>query len=48
MVRDKSRLPFEVIRDERKQLKQEREPEEGQMKRIEVFASPEKNYAPFW
>jgi nitrogen regulatory protein PII len=42
MVRDKSRLPFEVIRDERKQLKQEREPEKGQMKRIEVFASPEK------
>lgn len=42
MVRDKSRLPFEVTRDERKQLKEERESEEGRKKRVEVFASPEK------
>jgi len=42
MVRDKSRLPFEVTRDERKQLKEERESEESRKKRVEVFASPEK------
>jgi len=38
MVRDNSRLPFEVKRD----VKQERQPEESGKKRVEVFASPEK------
>lgn len=40
MTRDKSRLPFEVTRDQGKEA-QKREPEEGK-KRVEVFVSPEK------
>ena len=43
MVRDTSRLPFEVTKDERRQLKQEeRKRKEGDKKRIEVFVNPEK------
>jgi nitrogen regulatory protein PII len=43
VARDKSRLPFEVTKDEAKQLKQEeRKSEEGGKKRIEVFVNPEK------
>jgi nitrogen regulatory protein PII len=43
VARDKSRLPFEVRKDEAKQLKQEeRKSEEGGKKRIEVFVNPEK------
>jgi hypothetical protein len=40
MARDKSRLPFEVTRDEEKQA-QKREPV-GEKKRVEVFVKPEK------
>jgi hypothetical protein len=40
MTRDKSRLPFEVTRDQQK-VAQTQEPEEGK-KRVEVFVSPEK------
>ena len=43
MVRDKSRLPFEVTKDEGKQLKQkDRTREDDGKKRIEVFVNPEK------
>jgi hypothetical protein len=40
MVRDKSRLPFEVTRDLEIEA-QKREPQEGK-KRVEVFVNPEK------
>jgi nitrogen regulatory protein PII len=40
MARDKSRLPFEVTRDEEKEA-QKREPVGGK-KRVEVFVNPEK------
>lgn len=40
MARDKSRLPFEVARDQEKEA-QKREPEGGK-KRVEVFVNPEK------
>jgi len=43
VVRDKSRLPFEVTKDEGKQLKQkDRTREDDGKKRIEVFVNPEK------
>jgi nitrogen regulatory protein PII len=43
VVRDKSRLPFEVTKEEGKQQKQEeRKREDGGKKRIEVFVNPEK------
>lgn len=45
MVRDKSRLPFEVTKDEGKQLKQERQRKENSKKRIEVLVNPEKAVA---
>jgi nitrogen regulatory protein PII len=40
MARDKSRLPFEVTRDQEKEA-QKREPSGGK-KRVEVFVNPEK------
>jgi nitrogen regulatory protein PII len=39
MARDKSRLPFEVARDQEREAKRETE---GGKKRVEVFVSPEK------
>jgi nitrogen regulatory protein PII len=46
VVRDKSRLPFEVTKDEGKQqLKQQRQHEENGKKRIEVLVNPEKAVA---
>jgi nitrogen regulatory protein PII len=45
VVRDKSRLPFEVTKDEGKQLKQERQRKENSKKRIEVLVNPEKAVA---
>lgn len=45
MVKDKSRLPFEVTKDEGKQLKQERQRKEDGKKRIEVLVNPEKAVA---
>jgi nitrogen regulatory protein PII len=43
VVRDKSRLPFEVTKDEGKQLKQkDRTREDDGKKSIEVFVNPEK------
>jgi nitrogen regulatory protein PII len=46
VVREKSRLPFEVTKDEGKQIKQEElKHEEGGKKRIEVFVNPEKAVA---
>ena len=46
MVRDKSRLPFEVTKDEGKQLKQkDRTHEDDGKKRIEVLVNPEKAVA---
>jgi nitrogen regulatory protein PII len=41
MVTDKSRLPFEVTRDEGKATAQQRQTQIGK-KRIEVFVSPDK------
>lgn len=40
MARDKSRLPFEIMREEGKEAQKRQS--EGGKKRVEVFVSPEK------